>query len=101
MSKKPIINAGCASGYIVLVATLANFVSQNGRNKPDTIGAPILVLSLLTLSVTVMAYLFFYEPLQLFIAGKKKEAVNFFLKTVAVFGAITAIVSILLLSGLI
>src|SRR6266851_5737479 len=101
MSKNPIINALSASAYIILVVTIINFLSQTQKNKPDTIFAPITFLSLLTLSVTVMAYLFFYQPLQLFIEGKKKEAVNLFVKTVGVFAAFTAVVLILLFSGLI
>jgi len=40
------------------------------------------MLSVLTLSVAVMAFLFFYQPLQLFIGDKKKDAVNLFIKTV-------------------
>jgi hypothetical protein len=101
MSKNPIINALSASGYIIIVVSIMNFVMQTQRNKPDTIFAAIPVLSLLTLSVAVMAYLFFYQPLQLFIGGKKKEAVNLFVKTVGVFGAFTALVLVLLFSGVI
>ncbi len=101
MSKNPIINALSASAYIFLVVIIINFVSQTQRHKPDTILAPITFISLLTLSVTVMAYLFFYQPLQLFIEGKKKGAVTLFVQTVGVFAAITAVVVILLFSGLI
>ncbi len=101
MSKNPIINALSASAYIVLVVSLMNFISQTQGNKPDTILAPITFLSLLTLSVTVMAYLFFYQPLQLFIEGKKKAAVNLFVKTIGVFAVLTAVVLILLFSGII
>jgi hypothetical protein len=101
MSKNPLINAFGASAYIILIVTLINFLSHTLKNKPDTAFAPVLFLSLLTLSVTVMACLFFYQPLQLFIEGRKKEAVNLFVKTVGVFGAITAVVLVLLLSGII
>ena len=101
MSKNPIINALTASGYITLVVTVMNFVSQTQRNKPDTIAAPITLISLLTLSVAIMAYIFFYQPLQLFIEGKKKEAVRLFVQTVGVFGAITAVVLVFVFSGLI
>lgn len=100
MSKNPIINALSASAYIILVVTVMTFVTQPLKNKPDTIFAPITVLSLLTLSVAVMAYLFFYQPLQLFIAGKKKEGVNLFVQTVGIFAALTVVVLILLFSGL-
>lgn len=77
------------------------FITQPLKNKPDTFFAPITVLFVLTLSVAVMAYLFFYQPLMLFIEGKKKEAVNFFVKTVGIFAIITIIVLLLLFSGLI
>lgn len=101
MTKNPIINALSASGYILLVVTIMQFIMHTQRDKPDTIGAPITVLSMLTLSVSVMAFLFFYQPLQLFIEGKKKEAVNLFVRTVGVFAIFTAIVLTLLFSGLI
>ncbi|KKP28559.1 MAG: hypothetical protein UR15_C0025G0008 [Parcubacteria group bacterium GW2011_GWA2_31_28] len=100
MSKNPIINALGASAYIVLVVTAMTFLTQPLRNKPDTIFAPITMLSLLTLSVIVMAYLFFYQPLQLLIEGKKKAAVNLFIKTMGVFAAFTFLALILLLSGI-
>ena len=101
MSKNPILNALCASAYIILVVSVMTFVTQPLKNKPDTFAAPIIVLSVLTLSVAVMAYLFFYQPLLLFIEGKKKEAVSLFTKTVGVFGVITTVALALLYSGLI
>ena len=101
MSRNPIINALSAAGYIGLVTYIFNLISQTHRNKPDTAFAPVVFLSLLTLSVTVMAFLFFYQPLQLFIDGKKKQAANLFIQTVGFFAAFTAIILILLFSGLI
>ena len=101
MTKNPFINAISASAYIVLVVTIMTVVTQPLRNKPDTFFAPITMLSVLTLSVAVMAYLFFYQPLQLLINGKKKEALSLFTKTVGIFAAITAVILILLFSGII
>lgn len=101
MSKNPIINALSASGYIILVVSVMTFVTQPLKNKPDTFFAPVTVLFVLTLSVAVMAYLFFYQPLQLFIEGRKKEAVNLFVKTIGVFAVLTIVVLTLLFSGLI
>jgi len=100
MSKNPIINALSASAYIVLGVTIMTFVSQTLRNKPDTFFAPVVFLSLLTLSVAVMAYLFFYQPLLLFIEGKKKAAIDLFVKTVGIFAVFTIVALILLFSGL-
>lgn len=101
MTKNPFVNALSASAYIILIVGIMNFITQTQGSKPDTPFAPAIFISLLTLSVSVMAYLFFYQPLQLLIDGKKNEAVNFFVKTLAVFGAITTLGLILLFSGLI
>jgi hypothetical protein len=96
MTKNPIINALSASAYIILGVTVMTLVTQPLKNKPDTFFAPIVFLSLLTLSVAVMAFLFFYQPLILIIEGKKKEAVNLLIKTIGIFAIITAIGLILL-----
>jgi len=53
----------------------------------------------LTLSVAVMAYLFFYQPLLILLDGKKKAAVNLFAKTVGYFAFFTVVVLALLFSG--
>lgn len=101
MSKNPVVNAFGASAYIVLVVTVMNFLSGTLRDKPDTFFAPAVFLSLLTLSASVMAYLFFYQPVRLLVDGKKKEAVTLFVQTVGVFGAITLVGLVLLFSGVI
>lgn len=101
MTKNPIINALVAAGYIILVVTVLNLLGQTQGDKPDTPFAPVIFLSLLTLSVTVMAFLFFYQPVQLLIEGKKKEAVNLFVKTVGIFAVITVFGLILLFFGVI
>lgn len=101
MSKNPLINALSASAYIIFIVTIMTFVTQPLKDKPDTFFAPITILFVLTLSVAVMAFLFFYQPLQFFIEGKKKEAVNLFVKTVGIFAVITTIVLILLFFGFI
>jgi hypothetical protein len=101
MPKNPLINALSASAYIVLVVSIMNLLSRNLQDKPDTIGAPIIMLFLLTLSAAVMTYLFLYQPLLLFVEGKKKEAATLFVRTIGIFAAFTAVVLILLLSRII
>jgi membrane associated rhomboid family serine protease len=101
MTKNPVLNALGASGYIVLVVSVMSYVSQIQRQKPDTFMAPLLVLFMLTLSVAVMAYMFFYTPLMLYIDGKKKHAVQLFLQTVGTFAAFTGLVLAVLFSGII
>lgn len=101
MTKNPFVNALSALVYIILGVTVMTFITQPLKDKPDTFFAPIVFLSLLTLSVAVMAFLFFYQPLMLFIEGKKKAAVNFFVKTVGFFAAMTVVALLLLFTGLI
>lgn len=88
MSKNPIINAVSASGYILLVTLVLTFGSRVAP-KEDSVLAPVAFISLLTLSVAVMGYLFIYQPAQLYFGGKKKEGVNLFLKTVIIFAVLT------------
>lgn len=101
MTKNPIVNALSASGYIILVVSVINFISLTQSDKSDTAFAPVLFLSLFTLSVAVMACVFFYQPLQLIIEGKKKEALKLLIQTVGVFAGFTVVVLILLISGVI
>ncbi len=101
MTKNPLINALSATAYIILVVAIMTWATKPLQNKSDTFFAPITVISVLTLSVAVMAYLFFYQPLQLFIEGKKKEGIALFVKTTGIFAVITLIVLILLSLGVI
>ena len=90
MTKNPIHNALLASGYIVLVASPMLFGSRFAGG-PDTVLVPIAMLSLFVLSAAVMAYLFLLQPVQMYLDGEKKEAVDFFAKTLAAFAVITAV----------
>jgi uncharacterized membrane protein len=101
MTKNPLVNALGASAYIILIVSLMNFISQTQGNKPDTPFTPVIFLSLLTLSVSIMAYVFFYQPVQLLMDGKKKEAVKLLTRTIGIFAVITAVGLVLLFSGLI
>lgn len=98
MTKNPLHNALAASAYITIIGLVMNWGTQYAP-KEDTILAPIAIISLFTLSAAVMGYLFCYEPLQLYFDGKKKQAVQLFLKTVAIFGVLTALALGLLFSG--
>ena len=75
--KTPLYHALLAEGYICLVACTMYF-GQPFVGEEDSVIMPIAMLSLLVLSASIMAYLFCYTPLALFIEGKKEEAVQFF-----------------------
>ena len=94
MSRNPYINALLAAAYIVFVVLLITYGPAYVRDKPDTILAPMAMLSLLVFSVALMGYLFFLQPVQMFLDGQKHEAVELFTNTLAVFAVITGIVLI-------
>lgn len=97
MTKNPIINAFSATVYIVLVVSLL-FYFSTFEGMDNSILIPITILSLFVLSASVMGYIFIYNPLQLFLEGKKEEATSLFLKTVGTFALITAVIFVVTLS---
>jgi hypothetical protein len=99
MTKNPFINAGAATLYIVLVASVMFYGTEHGKPQ-NSILVPIAVISLFSLSAAMMGYFFLYQPVQLYLDGKKKEATSLFVKTLLTFAAITAGIFILFLSGI-
>lgn len=92
MTTNPFYNALLAIAYIVTIVSLMFFGSHFISNQGASILYPISALSVLTLSVAVMAYLFFYRPVLMLINGERERGVKLFLHTIGVFAGITAIV---------
>src|ERR1700677_1217687 len=92
MTKNPYVNAFIAGLYIVLVVLLITYGPAFVREKPDTIFAPMAVLSLLVLSVAFMGYTFIFQPTLMYLDGQKREAVKLLTKTILTFALITAII---------
>ena len=90
VTKNPLINASLAALYITLVASVM-FYGTEHTTPVHSVIVPITILSLFSLSAAVMGYLFASQPLQLYLDGKKKEAVNLFLQTVVIFAGVTII----------
>jgi len=90
MTKNPFINTLAALLYITAVAS-GIFYSSKMPDLTPSIIIPIAMLSLLVLSVAIMAYLFFFKPVQLYFDDEKKNAADLFLKTLGIFTCITAI----------
>lgn len=84
MTRNPVLNALTAVAYIFIVAL---FMSQaEALLDPVPILAPVIFLSLFVFSAATMGYLFLGQPVQMYLDGAKKEAVDFFLKTLLTFG---------------
>jgi hypothetical protein len=90
MKINPLINALLAGIYILIVVGII-YALQSPNTPDNTILAPIFLLSLFTLSAAVMAFLFFYQPLKLYFDNHQKEAVTYFMKTVAYFAVVVII----------
>lgn len=100
MTKKPILNAFAALVYIVVVSAAMFYGTSNIGPAEDSVIAPIAMISLFTLSAAVMGYLFLSQPLQLYLDNKKKEAVEVFMRTVAIFAGFTVVILITLFASL-
>ena len=89
MTWNPYQNAIGAVAYIWGIGLLMQRITALNSDTPDTFIAPMAAISLVVLSVAVMAFLFFFRPIVLLLEDKKKEAFTFFLKTLATFGVVT------------
>ncbi|MSR70824.1 hypothetical protein EXS62_02180 [Candidatus Kaiserbacteria bacterium] len=94
MTRNPFINALTGLCYIALLVSTV-YYSSNFVKVEESIFFPIAFLSVFVFSAACMSYILLYEPLQLFLEGHKKESVDLFLKTLAVF-AVSATTLVLL-----
>lgn len=90
MTQNPFINAFAALAYIVALV-LAIFWGGPAIGPKETIFIPMAMLSLFVFSAATMGYIVLYQPLVLFLEGKKVEATNLFLKTIATLGGFAAL----------
>jgi len=95
--KKPFYNAVFAVGYITLVVSFINSLSNFPEIPEKNIFIPIGMISLLVFSVVVMAFLFFYQPVLLLLEQKRAEALKFLFTTAAIFAGIAAIIIVIAL----
>lgn len=100
MTKNPYINAGLAALYIVGIVLFISVVLAPQGDEPETILIPITMLCLFVISAATMGYIFFYQPLMMYLEGDKNGAVRFFLKTLGAFATLTFfIVTALIISS--
>lgn len=88
MTKNPAINAFTAALYIVAIASVM-FYGPKFIEPVDSVLAPITILSLFVLSAAVMGFVFFYQPVSLYLENQKELAVTLLFKTVGIFAGIT------------
>lgn len=91
MTKNPFYNALLAIAYIALLVSSVFYGSKFLEGLEETIFLPMGFLATFVLSAALMAYLFFYQPVILFLDNQREKAVKLFLHTVAIFAALTAL----------
>jgi hypothetical protein len=95
MTKNPFYNALFAIAYIMVLITAVFSTPASLVGQRESFFVPIGMLGLLVLSVALMAYLFFYQPVIMLIEGERQKAVKLFLQTVGIFAVETGLVLII------
>jgi hypothetical protein len=90
MSRNPFLNALAAAVYVAAVAWLLYYAPRLA-GPVDNVLAPIALLSLFVLSAAVRGLVFLDQPVVLYVEGDKAGAARLFLRTVAAFAGITAV----------
>lgn len=90
MTKRPLLNALLAALYVSLIALFFTFAPLLPEPKGTAL-VPLAMLSLLTLSAAIMAFLFFYQPVALLAKGEQSAAFKLLLQTLGCFAGITVI----------
>ena len=97
MTKNYLVNAFLALVYITLVVTVIFYGERIVPGPDDSVILPIAFLSLFVLSAAIMGMIFFFQPLQMYLDGNKKEAVALLTKTVITFAILTVLTFFLIL----
>ena len=95
MKLTPLYSAVLAVAYICLVVLVIHSLNVVLPNAGEIL-APIIMLSLLVLSVAVMATLFFYRPVLLLLEHKAPEALRHLLQTIGIFVGIVFVLVLVL-----
>jgi len=89
--KHSVLHAVLAVLYIAVVATIMSNAEKLFGDADTSVLVPIGMLLLLVVSAATMGMLVFGRPVMLYIDGKKREAVNMLVSTIA-FLAITTLI---------
>ena len=88
--KTATINAALTALYISAISSFLFYIPKIFDNtKPDTVLAPIMMLSLLVFSAAFVGALIFGKPILWYLDGKKNEAISLLFYTLGVFLGIT------------
>jgi hypothetical protein len=97
MKKKAFINSFLTSLYIVAIGLFFYYGSLIKIGRVNTFLAPITMLFLFVFSAAITSFLLVGKPMQMYIDGKKKEALSLITYTLGFFFIFTLIALLLLI----
>jgi len=97
IKKTAIVNSLATALYIIAVGAFMYFGSIVKLGRVNTILAPIALLLLFVFSAALIGFLIFGKPAQMYVDGKKKEALSLLTHTLISFSIITFIFLIILI----
>lgn len=96
--KTALINASLTTLYVAAVGLFMYYGSMVKIGKANAFLAPIALLLLFVFSASITGYLIFGKPAQMYIDGKKNDALKLLFNTLLFFAAFTFLFLFLLLS---
>lgn len=89
IKKTALINVLITTAYIIAVGAFMYYGGQIKLGRANTFLIPIALLLLFVFSAALTGFLIFGKPAQLYVDGKKKEALSLLFNTLAIFSLIT------------
>ena len=98
IKKTALVNALLTALYVAGVGSFMYLGSLIKIGQSRSFLVPITLLLLLVMSASITGFLIFGKPAQMYIDGKKKEALSLLTQTLVFFSAITFLAIILLVT---
>jgi hypothetical protein len=98
IKKTALVNSVATALYIMLVASFMYYGSTIKIGRSNEILAPIALLMLFVFSASLTGFLMIGKPAQMYVDGKKKEALSLLTYTLIFFSIITLAAIILLIA---
>ncbi len=89
--KTAFINALLTTLYITGVGLFMHYGATIKIGRSNTILVPVTLLLIFVLSAAITGFLIFGKPAQMYVDGKKKEALSLLTQTLVIFSAVTLI----------
>lgn len=89
LKKRGFINAFATALYVIAIASFMYYGSLIKLGRANIILVPITMLLLFVFSAALTGFLIFGKPAQLYVDGKKKEAISLLTYTLVSFSIIT------------